>query len=63
MRQNNMFVSERDSPKCSLQVTFEAGKGSEAEDKASNKNATSTMRARDFIAYAAEQLLGVVLDA
>ena len=50
-----VFVSERDSPKCSYQVTFAAGRTSEAGDKAPNDNVVSTIRARDFIAYAAER--------
>src|SRR5260370_26923548 len=54
MRQNNVFVSERDSPKCSFQVTFEAGRASEADDNATNESVASRIRARDFIAFAAE---------
>jgi len=50
-----VFVSERDSPKCSFQVTFEAARASEAEDQAPNENVVSTIRVRDFIAYAAER--------
>src|ERR1017187_7865653 len=55
MRQNKVFVSTPDCPKCSFQVTLEAGRGSEAEHKPANERTASSIKARDFMPYAAER--------
>src|SRR5438876_5431596 len=49
MRQNNVFVSVRDFPKCSCHDTLDAGRGSDAGDMTANVKIVRKIRATDFI--------------